>query len=117
VDGKPLLETIYDRTHPENLQGEIDTYWVQAGGGDSVQWCRRLKNRLPLLHLKDYTVDAMGKPQIAEIGYGNLDFKAIVAEGEASGCQWFIVEQDTCQGDPFDSIKLSFDFIQANLVS
>ena len=117
VDGKPLLEMIYSRTNPENLQGEIDTYWVQAGGGNPVEWCVRLKNRLPLLHLKDYAVDAGGKPFYAEIGYGNLDFKAIIVSAEASGCEWFIVEQDTCPGNPFDSLKKSFDFLKANLVS
>jgi len=116
VAGKPLLETIYARTHPQNLQSEIDTYWVQAGGGNPVEWCTRLKNRLPLLHLKDYAVDATGKPHFAEIGYGNLDFKAIIAAAEASGCEWFIVEQDSCPGNPFDSLKKSFDYIKANLV-
>ncbi|MEI9998167.1 MAG: hypothetical protein WDO13_02830 [Verrucomicrobiota bacterium] len=48
-------------------RGEIDTYWVQAGGGDPVAWCRRLQGRLPLLHLKDYGVDAQGRPQFAEL--------------------------------------------------
>lgn len=117
IGGKPLLETIYDRTNPQNLQGEIDTYWVQAGGGNPVAWCERLKNRLPLLHLKDYAVDPTGKPHFAEIGNGTLDFKAIIAAAEASGCEWFIVEQDSCEGDPFDSIKTSFNYIKANLVS
>ncbi|MDD5350019.1 MAG: sugar phosphate isomerase/epimerase [Chthoniobacteraceae bacterium] len=117
VDGKPLLETIYARTDAKNLQGEIDTYWVQAGGGNPVEWVKRLKNRLPLLHLKDYGVDATGKPHFAEIGWGNLDFKAIIPAAEASGCEWFIVEQDSTPGDPFDSLQKSFDYIKANLVS
>lgn len=115
--GKPVLETIYERTRPENLQGEIDTYWIQAGGSNPVEWCARLRNRLPLLHLKDYAVDATGKPQYAEIGYGNLDFKAIIREADASGCEWYIVEQDSTPGDPFESIQKSFDFIKSNLVS
>ena len=114
--GKPLLEQIYARTNPEYLQAEIDTYWVQVGGGNPVEWCARLKNRLPLLHLKDYAVNHEGKPFYAEIGSGNLDFKAIISASEASGCQWFIVEQDTCPGDPFDSIKKSFDYISTSLV-
>ena len=115
--GKTILQTIYDGTNPQNLQGEIDTYWVQVGGGDPVDWCARLKNRLPLLHMKDYAVNADGHPNYAEIGYGNLNFKAIIAAAEASGCEWFIVEQDTCPGNPFDSLKMSFDYIKANLVS
>jgi sugar phosphate isomerase/epimerase len=53
---------------------------------------------------------------MAEIGVGNLDWKAIIAAAEKSGCEWFIVEQDYCPGDPFDSLKTSFDYIEANLV-
>lgn len=28
-DGKTALRHIYDETDPQNLQAEIDTYWVQ----------------------------------------------------------------------------------------
>ena len=116
-EGKPLLEYIYARTDSRFLQGEIDTYWVQAGGGDPVGWCKKLKGRLPLLHLKDYGVGPDGKPFFAEIGNGNLDWPAIIAAAEESGCQWFIVEQDVCPGDPFESLAISFRYIKANLVS
>ena len=113
-----MLEIFYDQTDPQNLQGEIDTYWIQYGGGDVVAWCEKLKNRLPLLHLKDYGISAEEKkPDFREIGYGTLDWKRIIAAAENSGCQWFIVEQDTCPGDPFDSLKMSFDFIKSELCS
>jgi sugar phosphate isomerase/epimerase len=115
--GKPLLDYIYAKSDPRFLQGEIDTYWVQAGGGDPVEWCAKLKNRLPLLHLKDYGVGADGKPFFAEIGEGNLDFPAIIQAAEASGTEWFIVEQDRCPGDEFESLAISFRNIQAKLVS
>ncbi len=115
-DGKTVLQHIYDETDPQNLQAEIDTYWVQIGGGCPTQWCESLKGRLPLLHMKDVGVRKANEPTMFEIGYGNLDFKAIVAAAEASGCQWYIIEQDVCPGDPFDSLKMSFDYIKANLV-
>jgi len=35
--------------------------------------------------------------------------KNIVKEAELSGCKWYIVEQDECQGDPFISIETSFN--------
>lgn len=116
IEGKPVLEWIYDLTDRTNLQGEIDTYWVQHGGGCPVAWCRKLAGRLPLLHLKDYSINADFQPAYAEIGNGNLDFKSIIAAAEASGCEWFIVEQDTCPGDPFESLAQSFRYIQANLL-
>ena len=115
VEGRLILEVIYEETSPEYLQGEPDTYWIQNGGGDSVDWCKRLKGRLPLLHLKDYVVGPDNKPTFAEVGSGNLDWHAIVAAAEESGCQWFIVEQDTCSGDPFDSLKASYDYMNREL--
>ncbi|MFZ0435865.1 MAG: hypothetical protein WAL87_07850 [Chthoniobacterales bacterium] len=30
----------------------------------------------------------------------------------AAGCKWFIVEQDTCPGDPFECIKRNFDYLK-----
>lgn len=110
-----VLDYLYAQTDPRHLQGEIDTYWIQYAGGDPVAWCRKLSGRLPTLHLKDYRITAENLPDFAEIGYGNLNWKAIIAAAEESGCGWFIVEQDACPGDPFDSVKKSFDYIAAHL--
>ena len=110
--GKPVLDYLYSATNPAHLQGEIDTYWIQAGGGDSVAWCKKLKGRLPLLHMKDYGCGPDGKPYFAEIGQGNLNWAEIIAAAEESGCQWFIVEQDSCPGDPFESLAISYRYLQ-----
>lgn len=115
-EGRPVLDYIFAHTNPQNLVGEIDTYWIHYGGGDVVEWCRKLRGRLPFIHLKDYCFTTENKPTFCEIGRGTLPFPRIIAEAETSGCQWFIVEQDTTPGDPFDSIKQSFDYIKANLV-
>ncbi len=110
-----ILERIYEKTQPANLQGEPDTYWVQYGGGDNVEWCERLTGRLPLIHLKDYKINAESQPKYCEIGAGNLNFKKITAAAEKAGCQWFIVEQDECPGDPVDSLAQSFRFLAENI--
>ncbi len=112
VDGRSVLQQIYDETDPQNLLAELDTYWIQYGGGDPTAWCRRMKNRLPWLHCKDYTFTAEDKPFFAEVGNGNLEWESIIAAATDSGCEWFIVEQDTCPGDPFVSIKMSFDYLK-----
>ena len=111
-----VLQYIYDQSDAKYLQGEIDTYWIQYGGGDPVAWCESLAGRLPLLHMKDYQFTAADKPTYCEVGSGNLNWKKIIAAAEASGCEWFIVEQDTCPGDPFDSVRKSFEYIKANLI-
>jgi len=117
LNGRLILERLYDETDPRYVQGELDTYWVQFGGGDPVDWCRRLKNRLPLLHLKDYKINDDAKVTYAPIGEGNLHWPAIIEAAEEAGCLWYIVEQDTCEGDVFDSVARSLDFINQHLVS
>jgi sugar phosphate isomerase/epimerase len=110
-----VLDYLYRQTDPRYLQAEIDTYWIQYAGGDPVAWCQKLFGRLPLLHLKDYRITAKNVPDFAEIGSGNLNWRAIISAAEASGCEWFIVEQDSCPGDPFESAQMSFDYIAAHL--
>ncbi|GHC07926.1 sugar phosphate isomerase/epimerase family protein [Cerasicoccus arenae] len=109
--------TILDKIYSEcSIQAELDTYWVQAGGCNPEAWVRKLKGRSPLIHLKDFKMTGHHEHTFAEIGYGNLDFKGIIAAADEAGCQWFMVEQDVCPGDPFDSLKMSFDYIKENLV-
>jgi len=116
VDGKTILDHLYDETDPRYLRGEIDTYWVQYGGGDPVKWCGRLAGRLPLLHMKDFAIGEDNQPVFAEVGSGNLDWARIIPAAEAAGCEWYIVEQDICPGDPFDSIAQSLRFIQEHIL-
>lgn len=113
---RTVLQRIYEETNPSHLQGELDTFWVQAGGASILQWIDRLKGRLPLLHLKDYRLNQQLEREFAEIGHGNMDFPAIISAAEKAGCEHFIVEQDTCPGDPFDSIAKSLSYIQDSLL-
>lgn len=116
-DDRLMLEILYGETDPQYVQAELDTFWVQHGGGDAEDWCRQLKGRLPLLHLKDYAMGDDSKPTFAEIGNGNLNWKKIIAAAEESGCRWFTVEQDICPGDPLDSLRTSFEYIRQHLAS
>ncbi|MCK4276378.1 MAG: sugar phosphate isomerase/epimerase [Phycisphaerae bacterium] len=101
------LQILYEESDPRYFTAEIDTYWIQHGGGSPVVWIDKLQGRLPLLHLKDMTMQ--GHEQImAEVGEGNLDWPGINEAAEKAGCVYAAVEQDTCPGDPFDSLELSY---------
>lgn len=115
VDGRTVLEILYAETDPAFVRAELDTYWVQFGGGDAADWCRRLAGRLELLHMKDYAINTKNEVVFAEVGSGNLNWPGIVAAAESAGCRWFVPEQDECPVDPFDSLKQSFEYIRANL--
>ena len=105
------LGVLYREANPV-LQAEIDVYWVQHGGGDPAQWIERLAGRLPLVHLKDMTI-LDGKQAMAEVGEGNLNWPRILNALKTAGTRWYMVEQDICQRDPFESLKISLDHLYA----
>lgn len=113
LKGKAILDWLYERMDPLMVHGEIDTYWVQAGGGDPAAYCARLSGRLPLLHLKDYAITPADEPITAALGEGNLNFPTILREAEAAGCEWFIVEQDRGFDDPFAAIATSLRYLES----
>ncbi len=100
------LEIIYRASDPALLDGQIDTYWIQYGGGSPAGWIRRLRGRAPTVHVKDMDVSD-GQPVMAEIGEGNLDWADVLAACREAGVQWLIVEQDVCRRDPFESLAIS----------
>ncbi|KKL55178.1 hypothetical protein LCGC14_2258010 [marine sediment metagenome] len=107
--GKTWLDILYDSSDPQYVKAEIDTYWIQAGGGDPAEWIRKVAGRIPVLHLKDMTMGEDGQ-RMAEIGEGNLNWPAILAAAKDAGVEWYCVEQDRCyERDPFDSLKISLE--------
>jgi sugar phosphate isomerase/epimerase len=102
------LDIIYEESDPRYLQAEIDTYWVQHGGADPADWVRRMKGRMPVVHLKDMVI-IEGEQAMAEIGEGNLNWPAILQACAEAGVEWYAIEQDICQRDPFDSLRISYE--------
>ena len=92
----------------ELLKAEIDTYWVQYGGGDPAYWCERFRDRLVLLHLKDMGIKE-NQQIMLPIGEGNLNWKRIFDVIKDSPCEFLFVEEDISQIDPFESIKISLE--------
>ena len=107
---KTALELLAEGLDPEAASFCLDTYWVQHGGGDVRRWIEKLAGRIDILHLKDMGRDAEG-PFITEVGNGNLYWDGVIETALAAGVKYFIVEQDTCPGDPFESLKISSEYI------
>ncbi len=128
-NGERMLDAMRDRT--QHLGFELDTHWMWRGGADPVEYIKTFKDRIHLLHLKDYRigkVDFNSYPvpddkkinymfddivQFAEVGEGALDMPEIIKTALECGTKYFLIEQDDFYGcDPFESIALS----RANLV-
>lgn len=110
-EGRTGLDILYSESDPKYLMAEIDTYWVQHGGGDPMAWIRRFQGRMPVVHFKDMVI-LNGAQTFAEIGEGNLNWPAIMDACRYSGVRWYVVEQDRTRRDPFESLAISYEYLK-----
>jgi len=92
---------------------EVDTYWIAHGGGDPAAWIGKLKGRVPAVHVKDMTVTPKREQKMCEVGRGNLNWPAILEACKEAGTQWYLIERDSGDLDPFESLKISLDNLKA----
>ena len=99
-----------ERFSKDELGFTLDTYWVQAGGGDPIWWINYLKGRVPCVHLKDM---AYGRKMMV-VGEGNMNFEGILKSCVDAGTEYALVEQDDCNGEnPFDCLKRSYEYLKS----
>lgn len=111
VEGRYIMDRLIEETHEEEFRFIADTYWIQAGGMDPAAFLKKLGGRTMAVHFKDLKVNVDNSTEMAEVGQGNLDWDAIIEACETAGVKWALVEQDVCRRDPFESLKMSYDYL------
>lgn len=114
VDGVTGMDILLNESYPEHFGLELDLYWVQAGGADPIEWTHKVKGRMDVVHLKDMAI-VDRKQTFAEIGEGNMNYRGIIEACRETDVKWYVVEQDVCRRDPFESVKISLDYLHAYL--
>lgn len=107
-----MMDVLFSESDPRYVKAELDTYWVQHGGADPAAWVRRMKDRMPVVHLKDMTIQD-NTQVMAEVGEGNMNWAAILDACKDANVEWYAVEQDICQRDPFESLAISYRNLKA----
>jgi len=110
-NGEIFLKRLAEDFPAKLLGFTLDTYWVQAGGGDVAWWIRNLNGRVPCVHLKDMAFKD-GSVRMAPVGEGNMNFDSIINACADAGTEHVLVEQDDCYGeDPFECLKRSYKYL------
>lgn len=107
VDGKYVYDILLAEA-PE-IFSELDVYWTAYGKADPVDIIKRYSSRLPLLHIKDGTLEE-NTPHTA-VGSGVLDMQAIIGAADPNVLQWLIVELDSCAGDMLEAVESSYKYL------
>lgn len=128
-----VYELVLENTDPQLVQIEVDTYWMYRGGQDPLEWMRRYRDRVVLIHQKDFPADApqplsmydgivgLGEPItmevfmqrleprcFTEIGSGVLPINDILAEAaQLPNMDYLLLEQDHTTLAELESVRRS----------
>lgn len=116
VDGRLAIEWLLDGADPAHLQWEPDLAWIVRGEADPVALLRQYTGRCPRIHVKDLAPAGTNEIEkgFADVGYGTLDWAALLPAAAAAGAEWYIVEHDLPQ-DPVRTIRRSIEFLQQKM--
>jgi sugar phosphate isomerase/epimerase len=134
-DGSTVFDLILGHTDPNLVKLELDTYWAMRGGEDPAALLRKWRERIRLIHQKDYPaeyrdqinlIDRVNREQLTvdmnyfmgldtektftEIGTGIMDIQGIIDAGNGScKADYIILEQDNSSHDEFESVTISME--------
>ena len=130
LDGKYMLDLLYETVPAKFLATELDTCWVNVGGEEPAAYIRKFAGRAPVVHLKDFYGErsddmyeligiektAPKKPSNFEfrpVGSGLQNFPEILKASEEAGALWVVVEQDNPSMGltPMQSIEKSREYL------
>lgn len=112
IDGIPVYKVMLEHLSADVLF-ELDTYWVKVGGQDPAAVLAELKDRTPLIHIKDGSGE-LGNLNMKAAGQGIMDFAPIFAN--AKNAEWLICELDACENDMLEAVRDSYDYIVRNAI-
>ena len=119
------------------LCAQLDVCWCAVGGQDPAAYIRHYGHRMPVLHLKDFSVkggvsgaklfDLLGQNDAADaertreeagfkfqpVGLGQVDFPSVFKAANETGVVWMGVEQDASPDrPPMEAARLSVEYIK-----
>ncbi|WP_455620043.1 sugar phosphate isomerase/epimerase family protein [Eisenbergiella sp.] len=116
---KTAYQLLMEKTDPEFVNFEFDSYWPTEAGVDALALMEQLGNRLKLYHINDRGTRVTGKTgsilksDSMELGYGNMNLPAMVESARRNGAEAVILEshRNWAEKSPIKSFQLSAGFM------
>lgn len=113
INGIIPYDVLLESTRPEHVFMQIDLYWIWYAGKDPVAYFKKYPGRFKLWHVKD--MKAGDDKKMTEVGSGIIDYAGLFEHAPLAGMEAFFVEQDIIEGDGFESVKKSFNYLNDNI--
>jgi sugar phosphate isomerase/epimerase len=116
-DGR-LLDVLMKTTDPKLVSLELDVMWARVAGADPVSVLQQYGDRIPLVHMKNVAPGVEPRfneniPRAAfhDLSDGAVDIQAVIRAAKQAGVKHYFVEQDETPGDPIESLRKSFQYL------
>ncbi len=116
---RTLMDVLMETADPKLVKLELDIMWSRVAGVDPVSMLLRFEQRIPLVHLKNV---APGVPRMfnenlpakdfRDLGHGVINIADVLKAGARAGVKHYFVEQDETPGNPLDSLRASYQYLQ-----
>ncbi|MCL2513169.1 MAG: sugar phosphate isomerase/epimerase [Oscillospiraceae bacterium] len=108
-----VMDILLEETPPEWFWFTPDIAWMQIAGYEPAEYIKKMKNRVKVLHFKDYTDEDFS---FTELGRGIVDLKACYDAAAGMGVPYGVYEQDSGFAEnPLKSTGESFEFLSGLL--
>jgi len=122
-NGQTAYQVILEKTNPEYVNFEFDSYWAIEAGCDAVDLMKTLGGRMKLFHINDRGSRVKGskgsiiKSDGMELGYGNINLIQLIETAKKNGVKAVILEthRNWIDNSPVKSFQLSAEFLKTNL--
>lgn len=116
---RTLLDVLMETADAKLVKLELDIMWSRVAGVDPVSMLQRFGQRIPLVHLKNvapgvgrmFNEDLPAK-DFRDLAPGVINVADVLKAGAQAGVRHYFVEQDETPGDPIDSLRASYQYLQ-----
>lgn len=105
------FDILLEHTDPMYVGFELDCYWLEVAGIDSIGFYQSHADRVPSLHLKN--MRSRIDHHDVELGEGAIDIAALVNAARGRNIEWLVVEQEQFDRDPMESVAINYRHLVA----
>ncbi len=116
--GMSAYSLLQQKTNPEYVNFEFDSYWCADAGCDPLLEMEKLGNRMKLWHINDRGCRTAGftpiyKMDSIELGTGSMNLTALMEQAKKNDCGAVILEshRNWIEKSPVKSFQLSAKFL------
>jgi sugar phosphate isomerase/epimerase len=108
INGLKYFDLLLAETSPENLFLNLDAGWAAVGGEDVPKLMERVRDRIKLMHFKDF-YDLNDRTSFTALGTGKVKIQDLVVKADEIGLDYITVEQDAVRNlNADDTVLLSY---------